>query len=575
MGNSCTMAARENVSMPSRVMIISQKNTTLRHRKNGSGANSSILQKLTAVRTESQTLSSTTKDRTAGLDAQTASDSDENRPSHCMLRPVSLRYDLEELGIGEYYLEQEFFEVKARRSSKRKSQRDGDGDWDAVIVLMRSHKTTQMPTQQSLLTETDVYLKEFAFQKPKIYYKMLRRGPPMRYRWPVWKTSLELDKFYIPDLYEKLKKLSSQWESVIRKDLHRTFPNEPYFASMKHGNIGQDHLFNTLKAVSIYFPNIGYLQGMNFVMGFMLLLNGGDEVEAFWMFVTLARDHRYFMMGFFEQGFPLLDFYIYMFYNLLEEELPEVHDHIKQLQLPDQLWVFKWFLTVFIYNVPQVHEVRIWDFVMSYGLFSVVQLAVGILKFFENEILELDAVGIDQFLRHLRGEDGRVKKAAEVINVSVQKGDQSNRNVDHSVLHHQQSHHSPSHQQSIHRPTVDGENHISMGHEVSDFQYTFPDVDIEEILRIAEKIPFSLEKVAELAQTFVETTTKKLPDFYVRYLKNLGDYHQDFEKQTQLQRDVDLYILNSELSTKPNEEIVVSNLINDVDNVNILNDICF
>jgi hypothetical protein len=35
---------------------------------------------------------------------------------------------------------------------------------------------------------------------------------------------------------------------------------------------------------------VGYTQGMNFIAGFILLLNGGNELDAFWFFVTLARD---------------------------------------------------------------------------------------------------------------------------------------------------------------------------------------------------------------------------------------------------------------------------------------------
>ena len=69
---------------------------------------------------------------------------------------------------------------------------------------------------------------------------------------------------------------------------------------------------------------------MNFVVGFLLLINGGNEIEAFWTFVTMARDSRFLMMGFFERGFPLIDFYMYLFFEVLAQELPAVAKHLKK-----------------------------------------------------------------------------------------------------------------------------------------------------------------------------------------------------------------------------------------------------
>jgi len=49
-------------------------------------------------------------------------------------------------------------------------------------------------------------------------------------------------------------------------------------------------LHRVLKALAAYFPHFKYTQGMNFIVGFFLLLNGGNEEEAFWMFVALAMN---------------------------------------------------------------------------------------------------------------------------------------------------------------------------------------------------------------------------------------------------------------------------------------------
>jgi hypothetical protein len=69
----------------------------------------------------------------------------------------------------------------------------------------------------------------------------------------------------------------------------RTFPQEEAF--MSKTSFGQQSLQRVLLAFSKYDNSIGYVQGMNFIVG-CLLLHCSEEV-AFWLFVSLIED--YFM----------------------------------------------------------------------------------------------------------------------------------------------------------------------------------------------------------------------------------------------------------------------------------------
>ena len=65
--------------------------------------------------------------------------------------------------------------------------------------------------------------------------------------------------------------------SQIEKDLDRTFPND--------GFCEREKLRNVLETIAKYDPQIGYVQGMNFIAGFFLF--HAEEYVAFWLMVMV------------------------------------------------------------------------------------------------------------------------------------------------------------------------------------------------------------------------------------------------------------------------------------------------
>ena len=65
----------------------------------------------------------------------------------------------------------------------------------------------------------------------------------------------------------------------------------------------------------MYNKEVGYTQSINFVIGFFLLLNGGDDEDAFWLFVAVSKiqiqNHSKLknfeggLEGFYQDSFPL------------------------------------------------------------------------------------------------------------------------------------------------------------------------------------------------------------------------------------------------------------------------------
>ncbi|EAR89468.1 rab-GTPase-TBC domain protein (macronuclear) [Tetrahymena thermophila SB210] len=164
--------------------------------------------------------------------------------------------------------------------------------------------------------------------------------------------------------------------------------------------IGQESLSKVLRAISNYFPNIGYTQGMNIVVGFLLLVNGGNEEEAFWMFVSLARSENFLFMGLYEKDLPIMNLMAYVLDDKLRSLYPRLHHQIlKELEVNYQEWFTWWSLSIFLEKFPLYACLRFWDFIISQGsLFSIVSIIIALLKQFDQQIIGQDDRGMFQEL---------------------------------------------------------------------------------------------------------------------------------------------------------------------------------
>jgi hypothetical protein len=77
---------------------------------------------------------------------------------------------------------------------------------------------------------------------------------------------------------------------------------------------------------------------MNFVAGFLLLVSGGKEEEAFWFLVSLlatkhkSQSHSYDPLeGLYQSSFPLLLSYLGSFDSLLATHLPALKSHFDKI----------------------------------------------------------------------------------------------------------------------------------------------------------------------------------------------------------------------------------------------------
>lgn len=68
-----------------------------------------------------------------------------------------------------------------------------------------------------------------------------------------------------------------------------------------------------LSGFAMYNKEVGYTQSINYVIGFFLLLNGGNDEDAFWLFVAVSKKQNFSWLkdfeggleGFYQDSFPL------------------------------------------------------------------------------------------------------------------------------------------------------------------------------------------------------------------------------------------------------------------------------
>ncbi|RPD53977.1 RabGAP/TBC [Lentinus tigrinus ALCF2SS1-6] len=230
----------------------------------------------------------------------------------------------------------------------------------------------------------------FAAANPERLAKAIEHGIPKTLRGMIWQLMSASKDPELERTYLRLLKETSPHEKAILRDLGRTFPHHAFFTD-GHG-IGQENLFNVLKAYSLYDPQVGYCQGLPFIVA-ILLLNMPDE-EAFCLFVRLM--HSYDIRGHFLPEMPKLQ--LRLFERLLEEVLPVLHLHFVRQGIKASMYCSQWFLTMFSYRFPMDIVFRIYDNCLASGIEAMFAFSMALLSKNERILLSMK---FDQLLGFL------------------------------------------------------------------------------------------------------------------------------------------------------------------------------
>lgn len=264
--------------------------------------------------------------------------------------------------------------------------------------------------------------------------RRMYKGLPSTLRGAFWSRLFDLDEQLRINKghYEVLKKkarLSSTYLNQIDLDVNRTYRNHQMFCNRYC--LRQKHLFSILAAyryefqlsflfslfvcLSVYNTEVGYTQGMNQIVAFLLFYL--PEEEAFWAFCQLMTGPRWMMHGFFSPGFPKLFRFQAQFEKIMKKMLPKIYKHFLTCQVQTDLYTIRWFMLCYLGKsfflivictshlldcLPFPLTLRLWDLYVLEGEQVLLIAAFCILRIHRKKILHLKT--FDSINAFLKGE---------------------------------------------------------------------------------------------------------------------------------------------------------------------------
>ncbi|TPX63152.1 hypothetical protein SpCBS45565_g06826 [Spizellomyces sp. 'palustris'] len=306
-----------------------------------------------------------------------------------------------------------------------------------ALTVGLTHYSTKPPGPAQEQDEADIdfwnsIIEDYASTLHKIPHLLtarVRAGIPPHLRAKIWTIMSGAQKDRFDSLYPLLLKQDSPFDRIIRRDIPRTFPKLDMFK--EEGGEGQRKLYQLLKAYSVYDAEVGYCQGLSFVVGPLLMQDvvretnseSGtkqmSETEAFAVLVRLLEDnplgaksgtngnhnpHRsYALRTLFTPEMSGLHQMLYQHSELVREHLPDLYAHFQEHGVTATMYASQWFLTLYTYHFPLPLVFRIFDIIFAEGAVeTMLRYSIAILK--RNQLRLLEEAEFENILEILKGD---------------------------------------------------------------------------------------------------------------------------------------------------------------------------
>ena len=107
-----------------------------------------------------------------------------------------------------------------------------------------------------------------------------------------------------------------------------------------------------LRAFACYDDQADYVQGMNFVVGQLLMHCSGTL--TFWLFVELIEECE--MRDIYQDGLPGLQKHSYIIEKLVRKHLPDLQQHFDQHSISPEMYASDWIFSLFCSVLPDYNS---------------------------------------------------------------------------------------------------------------------------------------------------------------------------------------------------------------------------
>ncbi|KAF2725758.1 hypothetical protein K431DRAFT_215041 [Polychaeton citri CBS 116435] len=234
-----------------------------------------------------------------------------------------------------------------------------------------------------------------ASRLPTLTTSKIRSGIPPPLRGVVWTSMAGARDKHLEMQFEKLLHEKSPYEGIINKDVGRSFPGVELFRDAE--GEGQKMLGRVLNCFSLQDRDIGYCQGLGFLVG-PLLMNMGER-DAFCVLVRLMDNFA--LRPSFLPSLSGLHMRIFQFSSLLDQHHPALSQHFNQLGV-EPAYLSQWFLSCFAVTCPLPMLFRIYDVIFAEGANeTVMRVALALMR--RNEPKMMEATEFEEVMQLLLG----------------------------------------------------------------------------------------------------------------------------------------------------------------------------
>jgi len=195
----------------------------------------------------------------------------------------------------------------------------------------------------------------------------------------------------------------------IGRDVPRTFPTLPQFQEEENRN----KLASVLRALNAAQPDVGYCQGMNFVIAVFLLHTDFDEGQSTWLSLGLMKNCCFDQL--YSPGVPLLPLRTFQFSELVKKHYLPMYLQLQANAFHVDIFSHQWMLTLFAYIIDPDVLAHIWSVIFLIGWKAIFQIGLGIAGILGEDILYADSLEDISVIVH--SQKKRIRQMVETYGV--------------------------------------------------------------------------------------------------------------------------------------------------------------